>query len=146
MSTSPTSTGFDLKSVSTSNEDAGIEIHVKDASGERMYFGEGEAQRPVTIRVAGTYSKAYRAAVDAQRDRLVKQRRTSLTGEQLGRQQLELTAACVLSWQGFVAGADPCPCTKENVIAVLQAAPWIREQVEETASDHAAFFSTSSAT
>jgi hypothetical protein len=83
--------------------------------------------------------------MDNQRERLLKQRRTSLTGEGLNRQQLELIAASIIEWEGFTAEGQPYPFTKENAIALLDNAPWIREQVEEAMGDHAAFFPKASA-
>jgi hypothetical protein len=71
---------------------------------------------------------------------MLKQRRTSLTGEGLNRQQLELVAASIIAWEGFTANGQPYQLTKENAIALLDKAPWIREQVEEAMGDHASFF------
>ena len=54
--------------------------------------------------------------------------------------------AAIQVWAGKVDGVNadekgtPLPCTKENVIAVLVAAPWIREEVEAAMNDHARFF------
>lgn len=137
--------GFDLSEAAAvaAKEDEGTVVHVRGSDGEPMYFGKDDAE-PVTITVAGTYSKAYRRAVDAQRERLVKQRRVTLTGEALAKQQLELVAACVLAWSGIVDAGKPLPCEKPNVLRLLTAAPWIREQVEEAMQDHAGFFGSSS--
>ncbi len=113
-------------------EDEGTLVMVKDAAGEE--------QDGVTILVAGTYSTAYRKAVSAQRDRMLRQRRGNLTGEQLERQQLELVAACIIEWDGFTSNGQPFPLSKDNAITLLTRAPWIREQVEEAMSDHASYF------
>jgi hypothetical protein len=123
-------------------EDEGTLVAIRDASGEPELQPNGD---PVTITVAGTYSSRYRRAMDNQRERLLKQRRTSLTGEGLNRQQLELIAASIIEWEGFTAEGQPYPFTKENAIALLDNAPWIREQVEEAMGDHAAFFPKASA-
>lgn len=128
----------------TEREDEGTVVHVRDASGEPAIYENGTGPKPVTITVAGTYSSKYRRAVDAQRDRMLKQRRASLSGEQLNRQQLELVAACVLSWEGFTAEDKPFPLTKDNAVLLLDNAPWIREQVEEAMGDHASFFQKAS--
>ena len=139
--------GFEVansKSVAE-REDEGTVVNVRDAAGDEIFYGEGDAKKAVTITVAGSYSKTYRRALDAQRERMMKQRRGSLTAAQLAKQQLELTAACVIGWQGFLSNGQPYECSKENVIALLDSAPWVRDQVEEAMQDHQSFFSTSSA-
>lgn len=138
--------GFEIstsKSVAE-REDEGVVINVRDANGDELFYGEGAAKKAVTITVAGTYSKTYRRATDAQRERMMKQRRVSLSGDQLAKQQLELVAACVLAWDGFVSNGQPYECTKANVISLLDSAPWIREQVEEAMNDHQSFFPSNS--
>jgi len=135
--------GFDIgaaKSVAA-QEDEGIVVSVKDAQGAPQFVGE----TPVTITVAGSYSAIYRRALDAQRDRMVKLRR-GLTGEALQRQQLELVAACILRWDGIMNGDKVFPLTKDNAVALLEAAPWIREEVEAAMGDHAGFFKPASST
>jgi hypothetical protein len=119
-------------------EDEGTIVHVRDEAGEKQYIG-GDKTKPVTILVAGTYSTTYRTAADASRDRMLKQRRNAIDGDQLSQQSLELTAACILAWDGFSAGDQPYPFTKKNAVALLQQAPWIREQVEAAMNDHASF-------
>lgn len=138
--------GFEIsnsKSVAE-REDEGTVVHIADAVGEKMFYGEGDEKKPVTITVAGTYSATYRRATDAQRERMMKQRRAALTGEQLAKQQLALVASCVLAWGGFVNNDKPFPATKENAMLLFDQAPWIREQVEEAMNDHQAFFPSSS--
>lgn len=111
-------------------EDEGTVVHLADENGEKMYT----ENVPDTITVAGTYSARYRRAQDANRDRLFKRRSAQLDGETVQRQGLEIIAACVLAWTGF--GMEP---TKANVVAVLESAPWIREQVEAAMNDHQLF-------
>lgn len=124
---------MDISRIDTKPEDEGTVVQIKDAS--------GQPEDGVTITVAGSYSSQYRRTSSAQRDRMLKQRRTQLSGEQLERNQLELDAACIISWEGFTTGQAPYPLTKENAVALLTKAPWIREQVEEAMQDHASFFS-----
>lgn len=120
-------------------EDEGTTIHLRDEAGEKMFAGPNQ-DRPVTITVVGTYSSTYRRAAEANRDRMLKQRRNSLDGDQIHRQSLELVAACILEWDGFTAGEQPYALTKANAVALLDQCPWIREQVEAAMHDHAAFF------
>lgn len=134
---------FDLqqsKSIAA-REDEGTVVCLTDEQGEAMTVGD--PPRPVTITVAGTYSATYRRATDANRNRLFKRRSATLDGDQVYQQGLELIAACVLAWDGFESAGTPLPMTKANVVAVLDAAPWIRDQVEAAMSDHARFFTPS---
>lgn len=131
--------GFDLSTAKTTaeREDEGQWVIIRDPQGEVMEY-DGEKQ--VRILVAGSYSHHYRKAQDAQRNRLIKQRRTSLTGDAVKQQQLELTAACVLAWEGVFDGGKPLDCTRESAARLLDACPWVARQVEEAMEDHAAFF------
>lgn len=135
------SKGFDVAAAKAvaAQEDEGIVVPVKDERGEPQFVGDV----PVTITVAGTYSSVYRRALDAQRDRLMKRRRAS-TGDELQRQQLEIVAACILAWDGIMSGEKAFPLTKENAIVLLEAAPWIRADVEAAMDDHAGFFKPAS--
>jgi hypothetical protein len=117
-------------------EDEGTPVHIRNEAGELQY----ENDKPVTITVAGSYSKTYRKATEAQRDKSLKQRRSVPTGEQLSRQALEILASCIVSWEGFTSQGKPFGYSKENAIALLDSAPWIREQCEEALYDHASFF------
>lgn len=119
-------------------EDEGTTIHLRDETNEKQYADEAKTQ-PVTITVVGTYSSRYRRLSDANRDKMLKQRRTQLDGDQLEEQGLELQAGCILGWDGITANGEPFPYTKANAVALLRAAPWVREQVEAAMNDHASF-------
>jgi hypothetical protein len=118
-------------------EEAGTLVHLKDESGEKQYFDKNGVQAPVTIKVAGTYSKRYRRATDANRDRLLKRR--SIDGDQVNEQALATIAACIIEWDGLTAAGQPFPFSKENAMVLLDTCPWIREQVETAMNDHAVF-------
>jgi hypothetical protein len=138
--------GFNIDSNTdiAQREDAGTVVHLRDATGELQFIGEGDAKRPVTITVAGTYSSVYRKADAEQNTKLYSRRRTNLQPEELSkiaaRQRLELVAACVLGWHGIVSGATEVPCTKDNVIMLLDRFPWVLQALEAAMQDHAAFF------
>jgi hypothetical protein len=121
-------------------EDEGVAVHLYDEKGDLMY----EDKKPVTITVVGTYSKTYRRVQNEQRLKNLKGRRTQLTPEGIDQKANEAIARCVTAWSGFTSEGKPFPYTEENAVALFQAAPWIREQVEEAMGDHAAFFPKSS--
>ncbi len=128
--------GFDLSQAeeALNREEQGQVIHVRDESGEPMYFGDDE---PVTITVAGTYSKRYRKALDARISKASRSRRRE--PEDVQRDALDVVAQCVLDWAGFHENGTALDCTRANVTRVLGLAVWIREQVEVAMDDHAAF-------
>jgi hypothetical protein len=124
-------------------ESEGAWMDVKDELGEPMtYTGADGSLRPVRIKVAGTYSKQYRAVVDLQKSRMLKGKRVS-KGEQLTDNQREAAGACCLEWEGFFAGAQPYECSIRAAMVLFQQAYWIQEQVEEQMQDHASFSKTS---
>lgn len=138
--------GFDLSTAKpvADREDEGQVVHLSDLHSEPMYYGED--RKPVTVKVAGTFSATYRRAEQALADRRLKRSARRLTGEGMQKDQLGLVAACVLSWEGFFDNGKPIPCDRSSVVMVLERAPWIREQIERAMEDHEGFFGGSSAT
>ena len=134
--------GFDLNSekAAVAREDEGIVVHITNSKGEPMHFGDGQ---PVTVTVAGTYSKRYRDAERERVDRRFKGRQPNI--ETIRRDALEITADCVLAWSGFFDNGKPLDCIRSNVVKVLDGVPWVREQVEKAMEDHAGFSRASSA-
>lgn len=122
-------------------EDDGITITISGPDGDKLTQDDGVT--PVTITVAGSYSQRYRKAANANRDKLLKQRTRTVGADDLDRQALDLLAACVIAWDGFTDDGKPYPLTRENAVALFDACPWIREQVESAVSDHARFFTKS---
>lgn len=120
-------------------EDEGTLVHVRDESGELQFYGDGGEKKPVTIRVAGSYSKTFRKAKERQREKNLKRGRAMFTAEGLAKQELEVIAACVISWDGFTSDSRPFIHSQDNAVMLLDSAPWIREQVEEAMSDHQSF-------
>jgi hypothetical protein len=131
-----TPNGFDLSTAAavTQHEDEGQVVPIHHPDGEPALV-DGQ---PVTITVAGLYSKRYREKLDAQRSKAAK-RRNPITGEELTRQQVELVAHCTLGWTGFTNGGQPFPHSFANAVELLVKAPWVREQLEEAMADHAGF-------
>lgn len=123
----------------TAAQDKGTIMVLKDPEGVPFTYTDGSGvEHECTARVAGQLSSTYRKAEDAMRDRQLKRRSLTVTAEMLTRQQLELTAACVLEWN-LHDGDKPIPCTRENVTKVLAAAPWIRTDIEAVIADPARF-------
>jgi hypothetical protein len=136
--------GFDLAAAKpvAEREEEGREVHVRGADDTPLYYAHDGERKPVTMRVAGTYSARYRRTEEALRDKRLKRGR--YTGEQAERDTLRLHAACVISWNGFFDAGKPIPCTDANVLTVLRAARWIDEQVNLAMNDHEGFSEPSS--
>lgn len=136
--------GIDLANVGTvaDREEIGRVVHLKDDREELAYVGD----QPVTVTIAGSYSKRYRRTQEALTQRMFKRRQVQLTAEQFMANRIELVAACVLDWQGITNNDKPLACTKENATALLTAAPWVLAQLEDAQADHASFSPGSSAT
>lgn len=122
-------------------EDEGRVVHLMGPHGPIM---DGDV--PVTITVAGSYSRHFRDQQNRQRDRMLRQRRLKVTSDLVNDADLELQAACVLGWQGIEQDGKPLPCTFENAKMLLRALPDVREQVVEAMYDHEGFTRTSSQT
>lgn len=121
-------------------EDKGIEVELLDLNGEWItYKGDNGTVENVTMKVVGTYSQRYRRAQETQTTKTLRKRSSSNLGRDLGERRVELVASCVLSWNGFFHKGTPIAFGRNNVIKVLEAAPWIREQLENAMENHEAF-------
>jgi hypothetical protein len=127
-------------------EDEGITIEILDAKGDPAVDAAGQ---PVTITVAGSYSKKYRRAQEWQRQQLIALRGKKQTGEQALRMQSAFVARCTIRWSGFTRDQAELPFTVENAADLYDRLSFVQEQVEQGISDHVGFFakrSTSSPT
>lgn len=107
--------------------------------------------KPVTITVAGTYSKVYRRAVAA-----ADQRATQWFRQHRGRKHLDdatreeikfdLVASVIIGWSDMCwEDGTPMPCTPDNAVKLLKLYPWIFDQVKEAMEDHEGFSKSRSA-
>jgi len=125
-----------------SKQDEGTRVVLRDQLGEAFTYANAEGQTvEMTALVAGSLSSTYRKAEADVRNAMLKRGRSLvLNNEALERQALSVIAACVLEWD-LREGDKAIPCTKENVIQLLTAAPWIRGDVEAAMNDAARFLS-----
>jgi hypothetical protein len=125
----------------TDREDEGLVVELNDQAGNPAFGPDGTTR--VTVTVAGTYSKRYRQAQEANRKWLRKHRGNTDADliDRLAKQQI---AACLIAWDGFTQDGKPYPLTRDNALHVLDVMPWVREQIENAMTDHEAFFSNES--
>lgn len=132
----------------TDREDEGNTIEINDENDEPQFYPEGASEedgKPVTITVAGTYSKRFRRAREKRRSKNEK-RQGRLSDEEKNRQEVEVAAACIMAWEGFTQGGKPYELTEKNAIDLLLAMPWVYEQVLVAMNDHQGFSTARSTT
>lgn len=98
---------------------------------------------PMKITVLGADSDAYREKVrEFQRrraDRMNKNRRLSVTPDEIEAETLEMLVAVTTGWSGFTLDGAALPFSGDNVRAIYRRFSWIREQVDQTVGDRANF-------
>jgi hypothetical protein len=106
--------------------------------------------KPVTIEIFGAESDQFRKMI-AKRIRAEqiknkgkrKREDEPVTDESLAKARkegLQTLAECTVAWTGFYRNGDELACTVENAIALYEAAPFIRKQVDAAMGDESAFF------
>ncbi len=63
-----------------------------------------------------------------------------ITAEEQQQITLKSLVAVTAGWEGVVKNGDPLPFTEDNVLAVYEGFPWIREQVSSFQGDRQNFF------
>lgn len=120
-------------------EDKGALVTLKDEQGEPLTCKQPDGTEvEAQCRVVGKLSSVFRKAEQRVNDRTIKRRSTELSAELLERNELEKLAACI-TWWNLTDDGTPIELTTENVIAVMQAAPWIRADIEKVMNDPARF-------
>jgi hypothetical protein len=114
---------------SVEREEKGISLPFKNLSGETV---EG-----VSVVVVGSYSKTYRDNIKSYRQKNKEAMRTPDEDEA----ESAVAACAVKSWEGFAdADGNPFPHSLENAVVLMQACPWLSEEVRDTAFRHERFF------
>lgn len=94
-----------------------------------------------TVTVVGEYAEKIALAQDSQTRKMWKRRAGTFDPATLTRKnRIEAAAAGVVAWTGVEEGGEPLPCTPENVIRLLTAAPWVLKQVEAAIESPSSFF------
>lgn len=138
---------FDLDGPgATQGQDEGTVVHIEDVLGKPMYYGEETPEnpngKPVTITVAGTYSRRYRRIEDQIRRRPMKARK--ITGEKFYDEMIEKVVGCTIAWEGFAMGAQPVLLNDHNAEKLYKNFPWVLDQVVEAMAESERFFAKDS--
>lgn len=141
-------TGVDItQDVATAQqEDEGRTVHIRDKNDQLRFYKNGtDEKKPVTIRVAGTYSSLYRRTKENWQLRSAKLGRRAAKSEAAMEFQLEMVVGCIISWEGFNNAGAPFPFNPENARKLLRGAPWIMDDLWEAMNEHESFSRTPSA-
>lgn len=122
-------------------EEDAIVLPIFHKNGEQYLASDGG---PCTISVVGADSKRVQGAERKNTNRAINRGRGRLTPEQLNQNRVNLAAAAIVAWHGWVDGDKPFDCTMENALRMLKLAPHILRQVEEGVASHADFSETRS--
>lgn len=121
-------------------EDEGQLVHLRDEFGEPWL----ENGSPVTVTVVGTYSTRYRRAEAAAGRRFQKQMRSQGGDFDMRAYNEDVAAQCITAWTEFTDNGQPTTPTRELVLRLFAAMPWIYPQVNAAMENHAAFFGKAS--
>ena len=93
---------------------------------------DGKSNKPVTVTVASTASKAYRKAVSSMQNRALKRGNKKLTAEQQKEENTELLVSCCTTSENLVYLGSPVK-TDSDFRALLSddKLSWIKHQIDE---------------
>lgn len=135
----------DAQSV-TDREDEGTWVHLHDELGNLEYEPKVEAgkkatadNKPVRVKIAGTYSSRYRMARLKQRDRSMQRARQRVEAETVEEQERQVVADCFLEWECVLANGKPLDLTPKNAALLLKLRPWNYDELVVAQNDHASF-------
>lgn len=129
---------------------AAFDFATRDVVAKAEEGAELEVLDPVTgeavgvyIMLAGADSAVHRKAVtNVSKRRLNGQKGFRAKGfdpEKMEAENIEVLAACTLSWKGVLVDGAPLTCSRDNAIKMYTRFPWLREQVEAFISDRSEY-------
>lgn len=114
-------------------QEEGIDVDIETPTGEPI---------GLTIRVAGPDSKRQRNAARKLQEARLRGSKRRLKADDMEKEALELISASVISWKfapGVTIDGEVPECNLENVKALFDRFPFIREQIDNVASSRAGF-------
>jgi hypothetical protein len=136
---------FDINSTDevAEREERGTRVIVKNELGVvQTYVDDSGNTVESYILIAGANSLRYKKK-KAQQDLRKIERKTFVEGK-WGDDQMELTVACTIEWNGIVAGGAPFRFTPHNAAMLYGRAKWIYDAVVQAMEEPANFLQTSS--
>ena len=131
---------MDLSGLTAQSDTARIDLY-HPVTGEALTDDQGQ---PMWVEVYGVDSARYREIDQKITDRNLQKAlrsggRNTVTTEQITAQEWERLTYCIKGWHIIVQGDVPA-CEPMKVREVLEALPWLREQIETGMKDRAHFF------
>lgn len=121
----------------------GVDMELEHpVSGDILMQEKPNEKKPITIKVLGIDSKAYRnKQLEFQRKRIAKMTRNRKNNDIVMSDEdaCELLAECTVGWEGIVENGKPIEFSKEAAASLYMNYRWIREQVDQSIGDRANF-------
>jgi len=131
---------MDLESINLEQKsEEGASLHLEHPVTGAPLEHEG---KPMVIVLAGADSKVYRNKQKDFQNRRLKNlsRGKKADYSNLDSENIELLAACTLSWSGIVAGGKELKYSPSAARELYEKHNWIKEQVEAFVGERANFF------
>lgn len=100
----------------------------------------GEAT-DVKVKVLGADSKAYKDRQKELMDRRIKNRKMTISAEDIENEALSTLASCVVAWEGVCDDNGAIKHSDAAVRKLLKENNWLREQIDAEVSDRSRFLS-----
>lgn len=133
---------MDLANLNTKQQmEAGADLHLKHPSTrEPLFADDDKGKKPMVITLMGIDGETFQR-IRRQNQRAAMKRRDPVEPAEAEKQGLDTLVAITKGWKNIVLSGEELAFTAENVRRVYAEFPWIREQVNEFASDRANFIS-----
>lgn len=119
-------------------ENKGVSLPLLDRNGNPDLDSKGNQS---SLTIVGEYSSNVGKADDSQTRTMWKRRPGSFDPAQVTRKnRIERAASAVIGWSGIEANGEPVPFSREAVVTLLTAAPWVLKQVEAAIESYGSFF------
>jgi hypothetical protein len=123
-------------------EEEGVLIPLNGRNGKPHKNPDGTQPK---LRVAGPYSAPVRAAEQKNSKRLIQSFKKKGDDADLDDSTLTRLSAAVIGWENLLDDdGTPVPYSPANARKVLEALPWVRDDVAEALEEYAGFFGSSS--
>lgn len=119
-------------------------IQMKDTVAVAIVDPRDGSPAGLHITVAGRYSPQGKAAQLALAES-ARAEKDAASAASWDARLLSLVTGCTVAWDALDVDGKAIPCTAENVRALYDGAPWIREQVQAHYLDTARFFESAKA-
>jgi hypothetical protein len=123
--------------------EAGVDMELRHP-GNNSVIMQDDGVTPITIRVLGMDSKAFRKANRVNQDKRIKGVRYRMpTAAERDEDAIDILIKCTIGWSGIEREDGPLSCTPANVRWLYTNMDWIKRQVDDFIGDAANFLPSS---